>query len=45
MPKKSEFDYDVFISHSSHGKSWVRKDLLTRIEQAGLLPKRPFCAT
>ena len=31
-----EFDYDVFISYSSRDKAWVRGELLTRIEQAGL---------
>lgn len=28
--------YDVFISYSSRDKDWVRRELLTRIEQAGL---------
>ncbi|MEN6578300.1 MAG: toll/interleukin-1 receptor domain-containing protein [Phycisphaerales bacterium] len=28
--------YDVFISYSSKDKEWVRGELLTRIEQAGL---------
>jgi len=28
--------YDVFISYSSKDKTWVRGELLTRIEQAGL---------
>jgi tetratricopeptide (TPR) repeat protein len=28
--------YDVFISYSSQDKEWVRGELLTRIEQAGL---------
>jgi hypothetical protein len=30
------FGYDVFISYSSRDKAWVRGELLTRIEQAGL---------
>ena len=30
------FDYDVFISYSSRDKTWVRGELLERIEQAGL---------
>jgi tetratricopeptide (TPR) repeat protein len=30
------FDYDVFISYSSRDQAWVRGQLLTRIEQAGL---------
>src|SRR5260370_40609606 len=30
------FAYDVFISYSSKDKEWVRGELLTRIEQAGL---------
>jgi len=30
------FDYDVFISYSSRDQDWVRGELLTRIEQAGL---------
>lgn len=36
MPDHFEFDYDVFISYSSQDKQWVRKDLLKRIEEAGL---------
>jgi tetratricopeptide (TPR) repeat protein len=36
MPDQPKFDYDVFISYSSHDKAWVRGELLTRIEQAGL---------
>ncbi len=31
-----EFKYDVFISYSSANKDWVRKDLLTALENAGL---------
>ncbi len=31
-----DFPYDVFISYSSKDKAWVRGELLTRIEQAGL---------
>jgi len=30
------FDYDVFISYSSHDKEWVRGDLLKGIEKVGL---------
>lgn len=30
------FDYDVFISYSSQDKAWVRGELLTRLEAAGL---------
>jgi len=36
MPNQLKYDYDVFISYSSHDKNWVRHDLLRRIEQAGL---------
>jgi len=36
MPDHPKFDYDVFISYSSHDKQWVRNDLLIRIEQTGL---------
>jgi len=36
MPDQPEFDYDVFISYSSHDRQWVRGDLLKRIEEAGL---------
>lgn len=32
----SEFEYDVFISYSSKDKAWVRGELLSRIEGAGL---------
>ncbi len=31
-----EFEYDVFISYSSRDKVWVRGELLSRIERAGL---------
>jgi len=31
-----DFKYDVFISYSSANKDWVRKDLLSALEQAGL---------
>ena len=31
-----EFQFDVFISYSSKDKAWVRDELLTRIEKAGL---------
>lgn len=30
------FKYDVFISYSSANKDWVRKDLLSALEKAGL---------
>ncbi|MCH8805311.1 MAG: TIR domain-containing protein [Planctomycetes bacterium] len=33
---QTEFDYDVFISYSSKDETWVRGELLQRIEQAGL---------
>ena len=36
MPDEDKFDYDVFISYSSKDKAWVRGELLSRIEQAGL---------
>jgi tetratricopeptide (TPR) repeat protein len=36
MPDQLEFDYDVFISYSSHDKEWVRGVLLKGIEKAGL---------
>jgi tetratricopeptide (TPR) repeat protein len=35
MSLASEFEYDVFISYSSHDKQWVCNDLLRRIEGAG----------
>lgn len=35
IKKIPDFDYDVFISYSSHDKDWVRNDLLSLIEQAG----------
>jgi len=31
-----DFQFYVFISYSSRDKAWVRGELLTRIEQAGL---------
>ncbi len=31
-----QFDYDLFISYSSHDKEWVRGDLLSGIEKVGL---------
>lgn len=31
----AEYDYDMFISYSSHDKEWVRNDFLRLIEQAG----------
>jgi TolB-like protein/Tfp pilus assembly protein PilF len=36
MPHQPEFEYDVFISYSSHDKEWVRGELLKRIEEVGL---------
>lgn len=36
MPDQQQFDYDVFISYSSRDKTWVRGELLKRIEDAGL---------
>ncbi len=35
MPQ-TEYEFDVFISYSSHDKAWVRGELLKRIEKAGL---------
>ena len=31
-----DFKYDVFISYSSANEDWVRKDLLSTLEKAGL---------
>lgn len=36
MPDPKEYEYDVFISYSSHDKDWVRGELLRRIEEAEL---------
>lgn len=36
MREQPGFDYDVFISYSSHDKEWVRGYLLKGIEKAGL---------
>jgi len=33
---ETNLKYDVFISYSSVNKDWVRKDLLTELEKAGL---------
>ena len=33
---ETDFKYDVFISYSSANKDWVRKDLLSALEKAGL---------
>jgi hypothetical protein len=33
---QSECEFNVFISHRSHDKAWVRDELLKRIRQAGL---------
>lgn len=36
MPNgEQQYEYDVFISYSSHDQAWVRGELLTLIEQAG----------
>ncbi len=35
-PAGNDFDYDVFISYSSADKTWVRGELLSALEQAGL---------
>ena len=36
MPEQLQFEYDVFISYSSHDMQWVRGELLSKIEAAGL---------
>ncbi len=36
MPDQTEFDYDVFISYSHADKTWVRGELLKRLEAGGL---------
>jgi tetratricopeptide (TPR) repeat protein len=36
MTEAAAFAYDVFISYSSQDKDWVRGELLTRIEEAGI---------
>ena len=36
MPDTQQFEFDVFISYSSKDQAWVRGELLTRIEQAGV---------
>ncbi|MCJ7526255.1 MAG: toll/interleukin-1 receptor domain-containing protein [Candidatus Aminicenantes bacterium] len=36
QPKQTDFEYDVFISYSTHDKEWVRRELLQGIEKAGL---------
>jgi tetratricopeptide (TPR) repeat protein len=36
MSEPTPFKYDVFISYSGHDKAWVRGELLSRIEKAGL---------
>jgi hypothetical protein len=36
MSEPMDFAFDVFISYSSRDKAWVRGELLTRIERAGL---------
>ena len=32
----TEYEFDVFISYSSHDKAWVRGELLKQIEQVEL---------
>jgi tetratricopeptide (TPR) repeat protein len=36
MTHPPQFEYDVFISYSSADQDWVRGELLTRLERAGL---------
>lgn len=36
MAGTEQFEFDVFISYSSKDQAWVRGELLTRIEQAGI---------
>jgi TolB-like protein len=36
MPRQLEFEYDVFISYSSHDQDWVQGELLKIIEEVGL---------
>lgn len=36
MSSEHVFEFDVFISYSSKDKDWVRGELLTKIEQAGV---------
>jgi len=36
LPDSASYDYDVFISYSTQNKVWVRGELLTRLEGAGL---------
>ena len=36
MSEQTEYTYDVFISYSHANKDWVRGELLTRLEAAGL---------
>jgi TolB-like protein/Tfp pilus assembly protein PilF len=36
MPSQPEFEYDVFISYSSHDQDWVQGELLKIIEEVGL---------
>src|SRR5882672_10171278 len=43
MSHQLEFEYDVFISYSSHDKEWVRDELLKIIEEAGLRAFIDFC--
>jgi hypothetical protein len=36
MNDQESYAYDVFISYSSKDRTWVRKELLARLEEAGL---------
>ena len=36
MSEETRYAYDVFISYSSKDRAWVRGELLTRLEAAGL---------
>ena len=36
MNEQTEYAYDVFISYSSKDRTWVRGELLQRLEAAGL---------
>jgi tetratricopeptide (TPR) repeat protein len=36
MREQPAFSYDVFISYNSRDRQWVRKELLEKIEEAGL---------
>jgi hypothetical protein len=36
MTETAEYRYDVFISHSHADQTWVRDELLPRLEAAGI---------